>query len=226
MDLPLLITLALVHSIALVSPGPDFAIIIKTASQQTRAAAIACAFGIATAILVHTILSLTGVSVVIARSELAYLSVQVLGACYLAWIGIGALRGAYGSWQRPSVPESAQTSAGDQPHNSLVPMTRRQGFFIGLYTNLLNPKALIFFITLFSALMTPEINIATKTAAAIILFSLSILWFVSLAVLLSKANIQARLQRISPYIDLTTGIVFVVVAASILWQLTLAQTFA
>ncbi|MGL5360483.1 MAG: LysE family translocator, partial [Shewanella sp.] len=92
MDLPLLFTLALIHTVALISPGPDFALMVKIATQQSRAAALAAALGISAAILIHTLCSLTGVSVVIANSQSLYLLVQAIGASYLAWMGYGALR--------------------------------------------------------------------------------------------------------------------------------------
>lgn len=75
MDLSLLLTLALIHAVALVSPGPDFAIMVKIATEQSRSAAVAAAVGISVAIVAHTILSLTGVSLVIKSSHTLYLLV-------------------------------------------------------------------------------------------------------------------------------------------------------
>ena len=62
MDVSLLVTLAVIHCVALVSPGPDFAIMVKIATSQPRNTAIATAAGISVAILAHTILSLTALA--------------------------------------------------------------------------------------------------------------------------------------------------------------------
>lgn len=92
----------------------------------------------------------------------------------------------------------------------------------GLYTNLLNPKALVFFLTLFSALITPSVTPVTKFAAALMLFALSLLWFGFLALMLSKAKVQQKLQRLTPIIDGVIGVIFMSVAVAIVSSLLLA----
>lgn len=234
MDLSLLFTLALIHCVALVSPGPDFAIMVKIATSQPRNTAIATAAGVSVAILAHTILSLTGVSLVIKSSHSLYLLVQLLGASYLAWMGFGALKAAIAFFRKPkrqlkgeeaesSVATEAQANTGDnsqtKAEKSLSP---RQGFMTGLYTNLLNPKALVFFLTLFSALITPSVTPATKVAAALVLFVLSLIWFGFLTLMLSKAKVQQKMQRITPIIDVVIGVIFMSVALAIVSNLLLA----
>ncbi|MCL1090699.1 LysE family transporter [Shewanella profunda] len=231
MDLSLLLTLALIHSIALISPGPDFAIMVKIATQQPRNTAVAAAVGISVAILAHTILSLTGVSLVIKSSHTLYLLVQILGASYLAWMGLGALRAALAifakSKQTAGVNEWAAEGANDSGSAKATAtlaslgtyMSPKQGFLTGFYTNLLNPKALVFFLTLFSALITPSVTVSTKVAAAMLLLFLSLMWFGFLAVMLSKAWVQLKLQRLTPIIDAVIGVIFIAVALAIVSSL-------
>ncbi|EGT3627737.1 LysE family translocator [Morganella morganii] len=227
MDLSLLLTLAVIHSVALISPGPDFAIMVKIATQQSRSTAIAAAVGISIAILAHTILSLTGVSLLIKSSHTLYLLVQIVGASYLAWMGFGALRAGLAILAKRKA--SASTNAGtnvdalsaDVEGAASIAgglggaMSRRQGFLTGLYTNLLNPKALVFFLTLFSALITPSVTTSTKIASAVLLLSLSLAWFGFLAVMLSKEQVQLKLQRLTPIIDAIIGVIFMSVALAI-----------
>lgn len=236
MDFFLLLTLAAIHLVALISPGPDFAIMVKIATQQTRLSAVAAAVGISAAILVHTILSLTGVSLLIKSSHTFYLLVQVLGACYLAWIGFGALRAGVTALLRTKA--NLNTSSGENcaapciaPSNGALKSTARhvkvmspkQSFLTGLYTNLLNPKALVFFLTLFSTLITPSVNLSTKVAASMLLLGLSLLWFIFLAVMLSKPQVQQKLQRLTPMIDTVIGVLFMSVAVAIISSLLLAE---
>lgn len=227
MDLSLLLTLAVIHTVALISPGPDFAIMVKIATQQPRGTAISAAVGISMAILAHTILSLTGVSLLIKSSHTLYLLVQIVGASYLAWMGFGALRAGLAILAKRKA--SASTNAGTKVDALSADvecaasiagglggaMSRRQGFLTGLYTNLLNPKALVFFLTLFSALITPSVTTSTKIAAATLLLSLSLAWFGFVAVMLSKAQVQLKLQRLTPIIDAIIGVIFMSVALAI-----------
>ncbi|PTA49226.1 lysine transporter LysE [Shewanella morhuae] len=227
MDLSLLLTLGVIHTVALISPGPDFAIMVKIATQQRRNTALAAAAGISVAILAHTILSLTGVSLVIKSSHILYLVVQIAGASYLAWMGFSALRSGMAMWRKPfaSVDEAnnnvQETSVYNVSKTRVIPMSQRQGFLTGLYTNLLNPKALVFFLTLFSALITPDVTASTKLVSAVLLFVLSLAWFGLLAVMLSKAQVQLKLQRLTPTIDVVIGVIFISVAVAIVTNLVL-----
>lgn len=207
MDVQLLISLALIHTIALASPGPDFALVVKLSTQENRAVAMASAVGISVAILAHTLLSLTGLSLIIHSSERLFILVQLIGASYLAWMGVGAARAALSHWRVPVALEKIQQSEG---------LSVKKGFLQGLYTNLLNPKALVFFITLFSTLITPQVSLPTKSAAAVLLFTLSVIWFSFIAMVLTKPRIQIKLKRATPVINLLTGCVFISVALVII----------
>lgn len=213
MELQLLLSLAIIHSVALASPGPDFALVVKLASQESRSTAIAAAIGISVAILFHSLLSLTGVSLVIKSSQWLFIAVQLIGASYLGWMGIGAVRSAVMHFKtKLAKTESLQQDAimgTDTVHSRL---SIKQGFLQGLYTNLLNPKAMVFFITLFSALITPDINLITKISAVSIMLILSLLWFIFIALVLSKPVIQQRVKQASPVINLVTGLLFISVA--------------
>ncbi|MCC4831487.1 LysE family transporter [Shewanella sp. 10N.7] len=253
MDFALLSTLAVIHCLALVSPGPDFAIIVKTSTQQTRQTALMCAFGISIAILVHSLLSLLGISLMIQQSEMAYLAVQIIGISYLAYMGFGALSSVLKSFKTHSNPSSANNNAvgEDVADANLEPdiannvksnietantetantknskdstenlnvLTPAKGFRLGLYTNMLNPKALIFFITIFTVLVTPQVTTETKVAAASLLFILSLFWFSFLAIVLTKPVIQHKMAKGSRLIDAITGVIFMGVAITILVSL-------
>ncbi|MCL1058646.1 LysE family transporter [Shewanella gelidimarina] len=216
MELQLLLSLAIIHSVALASPGPDFALVVKMASQESRATAIAAAIGISVAILLHSLLSLTGVSVIIKSSQWLFIAVQLIGASYLGWMGIGAVRSAITHFQTKRAKKDAielgSTITTNAAHNGL---SIKQGFLQGLYTNLLNPKAMVFFITLFSALITPDINLLTKIVAVFIMLILSLIWFIFIALVLSKPTIQQKVKQASPIINLVTGLLFISVAVII-----------
>lgn len=204
MDLTLLASLAVIHSVALASPGPDFALVVKMASQERRVTAVASAVGISIAILLHTLLSLTGVSLLIKSSNTLFIIVQLAGASYLGWMGINAIISTLQNFKARYVEKEMTIT-----FNQLTPT---QGFMQGLYTNLLNPKAMVFFITLFSAMITPEVSLATKVVAAIVLLVLSLIWFVFIALVLSKPSIQQTIRKATPVINLLTGLLFVSVA--------------
>ncbi len=96
-ELSVLLTLAAVFAVALVSPGPDVALVVRTSLHQGRRAGLASALGLACGILLHTTLVLTGVSLLLSRTPVLFAILQALGALYLAWLGVGALRACCGA---------------------------------------------------------------------------------------------------------------------------------
>ncbi|MEN9583797.1 MAG: LysE family translocator [Aeromonas popoffii] len=198
----LFLTIGLIHLVALASPGPDFALILRTSLH--RPTALGAAFGIALAILVHATLSLTGISLLIAEHPWLFMAVKVVGALYLGWLGWGAIKAA---WH--SSAALAFKAGGEQ-------QGWRKGVWNGLATNLLNPKALLFFMGLLAAMVTPQVDGLTRGLLVLELFLLSLVWFGVLAWSLSTPRAQRLLGRIQRPLNLVTGLLFGAVSLSIL----------
>ena len=126
-------------------------------------------------------------------------------------MGFGSVKDARQHWK-------AKISV-DNNQLKLNQLTPKQGFMQGLWTNLLNPKAIVFFIILFSAMITPEVSLLTKLSATVIMLVLSLIWFVFIALILSKPVIQQRVQKAAPAINLFTGTVFIAVSSAIMYNL-------
>lgn len=87
-NLALIGTVTLVHLLAVMSPGPDFIMVMKNALTYSRKAGIWTAIGIATGISVHVFYSLAGLAFIIAQSILLFNTFKLLGAAYLIYLGI------------------------------------------------------------------------------------------------------------------------------------------
>ncbi|MCR9938700.1 LysE family translocator [Vibrio antiquarius] len=207
----ILLTLASIHFIALMSPGPDFALVVQNATRHGRQTGLYIALGLSVGILLHSLFSLTGVSYLVHQHPLLYSVLQLLGGSYLLYLGIGALRGVIATIKNP---------LSDQPskNSNLVIGNKCQAFTKGFATNILNPKALVFFVSLMSSLVPVGMSVTGKGIAMVILFGLSLLWFSSLAWMLSTQRLQTRLQQAGIYIDGLCGVVFTLVGSSILVQ--------
>lgn len=198
----LFLTIGVIHLVALASPGPDFALILRT--SQHRPTALGAALGIAFAILLHATLSLTGISLLIAEHHWLFMAVKMVGALYLGWLGWVALMAA---WQGTS--EQAFKAGGER-------IGWRKGIQSGLATNLLNPKALLFFMGLLAAMVTPQVDGLTRALLVIELFLLSLIWFGMLAWSLSTVRAQRLLSQVQRPLNLVTGLLFGTVSLSIL----------
>lgn len=211
-EITILATLATVHFIALMSPGPDFALVVQNATRYGRQTGLYIALGLSCGILLHSILSLTGVSYLVHQQPTLFALVQIAGGSYLFYLGYGALKATWINWQ----DEPASTTHIDAPQ--LLLSNKRQAFSRGFATNILNPKALVFFVSLMSSLVPATMSLSGKGAALAILWILSLAWFSFLAWALSTQQMQRKLQAITLYIDGLCGVIFSLIGAGILWQ--------
>lgn len=203
----ILLTLATVHFVALMSPGPDFALVVQNATRFGRQTGFYIALGLSLSILLHAIFSITGISFLIQQHPLLFSILQSAGGGYLLYLGIGALKSTFANWRNKADISHAP---------ELLLSNKRQAFVKGFLTNLLNPKALVFFASLMSSLIPIQMSLQGKGIALMIVWSLSLLWFGGLAWLLASPKLQQKMVNAGRYIDLVCGIFFVVLGGFIL----------
>ena len=113
------------------SPGPDIAFILGQTAKGGPRAGFAAMFGIWTGAFMHVLLAALGLSAILATSATAFSIVKWVGAAYLIWLGIKALRSTGGSFV---------ADVGER--RSFARKIFRQGIFVSA----LNPKVAIFFL--------------------------------------------------------------------------------
>tara|TARA_Y100000389_G_scaffold56635_2_gene52581 strand:+ start:887 stop:1492 length:606 start_codon:yes stop_codon:yes gene_type:complete len=123
---------AIAHLLAVMSPGPDTAIIFQQSFAKGRNSGILTALGIGFGIFLHCLLAISGISILLYSTEEARFIIKILGASYLIYVGFQSLL-----LQDASEPKT-RTTIFTHP------------FLIGLITNILNIKAFLFTVSLFS----------------------------------------------------------------------------
>ncbi|WP_266168359.1 homoserine/threonine efflux transporter [Dyella subtropica] len=194
----LFLTIAIVHLIALISPGPDFFFVSQAAVSRSRRQALFGVIGITLGMVAWSALALLGLQLLLHR--LVWLSqlMAVAGGFYLAWMGVKMLRGA---WHAPAA-ESAVTA---QVERSDLATLRA-----GLLTNLANPKAVVYFGSVFSALIGDSVNAATRWGLWTLVVAETFLWFTLVAAFFALPAMRRGYLRLSRWIDGVAGAVFVV----------------
>jgi RhtB (resistance to homoserine/threonine) family protein len=194
---------AVVHLLAVASPGPDFAIVVKQSLTHGRRTAIWTSIGIGTGILLHITYSLLGVGLLIRSSVLWFSIVKYAGAAYLAWIGLQALR---------AKPRTDQTN-GPKP-----PATPRPhgAFMTGFLTNAVgNPKATLFFLALFTVVIDPHTPRLIQGAYGVWMAVATAGWFSFVSVAFSHEPVRRRFLRQVHWIDRALGGLFLAFALSL-----------
>lgn len=206
-EFAILATLAGVHMIALLSPGPDFALVLQNATRYGRATGLAIALGLSLSILAHTILSITGISLLVHQHPQLFMWVQVAGGSVLMYLGLSAIKGLLAATAPVQTANDAPAVRG-----------QKQAFWKGVLTNLFNPKALVFFISLMSTLVPASMSASGKAMAVAVVFLLSLGWFSSLAWLLSGSRVQQVLTKVAPIIDGLCALLFLLLGGAVVWQ--------
>ena len=161
---------SIAHFIALTSPGPDTAIIIRQVTLHGRKSGFIAALGIGFGISVHCFLAISGISLFILSNDLYKLLISIFGSSYLIYLSIMMLK--------TSKNIASSNSEDYKPLNS---------FATGFITNIFNIKAFIFFVSLFTILIESIDGIYFYLYP--IYFSItSCLWFVLVSYMLSLKN--------------------------------------
>ncbi|MDC0612145.1 LysE family translocator [Vibrio sp.] len=210
-EVSILATLATIHFIALMSPGPDFALVVYNSTRQGKSTGIAIAFGLSLGILTHSILSIAGISLLVHQHPLWFAVIQILGGSYLLYLGYGALASVY------SRQKQQNESSASHEQKTIRLNSHSEAISRGFLTNILNPKALVFFISLMSTLVPVGMSLEGKLMALFILWSLAFIWFALLAWLLSTRKMQNLIQSAAKYIDGICGLIFSLIGITILF---------
>ena len=175
-----LIALGLFHWVMLMSPGPDFLMMLRVAFNHPVKVGFGLAAGIAVAILWHSALVVYAGQPLMAWLPTLQVWLPWLCGGYLVWI---ALQG----WRRLSVPVLS--------HKDANGITVRSAFIQGLLCNLLNPKAYLYFVSLMTGVLSAQMPDWFKQALVAEFTLLALLWFALLALILRLPAVQKRLQR-------------------------------
>ncbi|ODT50824.1 LysE family translocator [Devosia sp. 63-57] len=194
--------LMLAFGINAVIPGADFAMVLRQSVVHGRRAALFTSAGVATSILVHGSYTLLGVGVLVGQSLLAFNILKWAGAAYLVWLAIAALRSP--PPQPPSIAEGGESPRGDMA-----------AFALGFLTNLLNPKAVLFFLALFTSLVSVHtagnVKVIYVASMSIMLFA----WFALVSVFFTTHSVRQGFFRVGRWFNRVTGITFLALAVRV-----------
>lgn len=198
-------TLGTIMLLGAMSPGPDFAMVTKNSLLYSRKAGIYTTLGIVAAICIHMTYCILGLAVIIQQSTLLFYTIRYLGAVYLIYLGIMLLRSH--SIRAINIEQRASTKNTITNFNAF-----KQGFFC----NLLNPKATLFFLTLFGTLIAHQ-SVIKNLAYALEILIIALMWFSFLSFALSHPLIVNFLNRSIKNIERALGLLLIGLAIFIVF---------
>lgn len=195
--------IAVAHFFAVASPGPDFAIVLKQSVQRGRTNALWTSAGVALGILVHVTYCLLGVAILLSQSEAAFNALKYVAGAYLAYMGIQALRA-----KANTDPQSVNN---EQSQAESYGLALRRGFLV----NALNPKATLFFLSLFTLVISAETPSVVQAFYGGYMAVATWLWFSFLSIILSKNSVRAFFHKAGHWFDRGIGIILIALAVRV-----------
>ena len=185
--------LVVLMATASASPGPDFVVAVRNSILYSRRTGIVTAVGFGLGVAVHVGYSLAGIAALIAQSVALFTVVKYAGAVYLIWMGWKALR------SRGAAPPANAGEAGAARLSDLAAL--RMGFL----TNLLNPKATLFFLAVFTQLVRPDVPFPVQLLYGLTCVAIVTTWFILVATVLTDPRVRAPFIRLSKWVDRLCG---------------------
>lgn len=201
------IMISIVHFLAVISPGPDFAIIIRQSVSFGRKTAVITSLGIAAGISVHIAYTLLGIGFIISQSPNLFMVMKLIGAAYITYISIALLR---------SKAKCAESSAIEIDTND---NNHKKAFTLGFMTNVLNPKVTIFFLAIFTTVVSADTPIFMQSIyGAWIIFTTG-LWFIIVSFFFSHQKVRDKFVTHGYLFERLMGVVLLFFAAKIVFDL-------
>ncbi len=192
------IMIASAHFMALLSPGPDFFLILQSSLRLSKKYAISLCCGIAAANGLYIFLAIAGLEV-LRDNELVSLWLKILGGMYLIYIGVCLVLAP-----KRNVTDTSNSRSIDKPflhHESLLTQ-----FFIGCVSALLNPKNGIFYLSLFTVMVGVETPLLLRALYGVWMFAIVLLWDVTLVMLMGSKRVKETFNHYVYIVEKISGL--------------------
>jgi len=188
--------------LAVLSPGPDFALVLKQSITHGKKTSIYTSIGIGLGISVHIIYTILGTGLIISKSIILFNIIKFLGAAYLIYIGYKLLKA-------PSI------NTKESFHKTTESMSNKKAFVLGFLCNALNPKATLFFLSLFTVIVSIDTPLLVQSIYGITCIFITTAWFVLLSIILSSKKVRAFFNNFGDWFNKTIGLTLIFIGIKV-----------
>ncbi|MGP6460613.1 LysE family translocator [Pseudomonas parakoreensis] len=196
------LALATIHFLAVVAPGPDFAVTIRQSVRFGRLVGICTALGIGAGISVHVLYTLLGVGALMHTTPWLLTVAKVIGGAYIFYLGISLIR------SKPKSTLEGENNT-DEP---LVAQSLFKAFSTGFLTNATNPKATLFFLAIFTTIISASTPLNIQALYGVWMCLVNALWFVIVALFFSSSRVRSLFMRMGHWFERSMGVILILFA--------------
>ena len=186
--------------LVMVSPGPDMVLVLRNTFVGGRRAGLQTSMGILSGNLIHISYCMLGIGLLISQSILAFSAFKYAAAAYLIYLGIISFR---------SGPKTLDTNRveGLRPH--------RRWFVQGFVNNLLNPKGTLFYLGVFTVVITPETSASAKLLLIVIMMLVRASFWLFFVYTLDRPSIRELVDRSQQTVNRILGVLLVLLGVRV-----------
>ncbi len=189
MDITAISAAAVMFILGATSPGPSLAVVLRNTMIGGRSRGLACAVGHGIGFGFYAVSVVFGLVVIMENNPDVFTLMQIIGGLFLLYLGIGMIR---------SEATVIVQSEG-----------KREGFFEGFFIAFLNPKIAVFMLAVLSSVLDPSMSNDTKWIIAGMGMTIDTVWYVIVALLLSKSTILTKIEQNQRSLNVATGVLMI-----------------
>ena len=197
-----ILTIAAIHLVACLSPGPDIFLVVFNSMRHGWRTGVVTTLGILCGVSLHISLGLTGVSYLITRGQVFERVLSLAGGSWLIYLGIKGLISCWRWAAEATEPDQAQ----EGPDEIRFHDAWTQGFFV----NVLNPKAMLFFLSLFSVMLGPDLPLEIRMASGGVMVFVQAIAFSLVAFLVDRPRFKSSWKHLQLWLEVGISVILLV----------------
>ena len=197
-----LIAVATITVLAVISPGPDFAMVTRNSYAFGSRIGLFSALGIACGVQVHVFYTMFGIAVIIVESPTLFMAMKIIGASYLIFLGY------------KSLTNKTKLTFGETSNIAPSPTA---AFRMGFLTNALNPKTMLFVIATYTQVVQPDSPLSLNFAYGLFMSAAHWIWFSIVALFFAAPAMRKRILERQGVVDKGIGIALIALGASLVF---------
>jgi RhtB (resistance to homoserine/threonine) family protein len=201
--------IASIHLLAVMSPGPDFVMIVKNSLVYNKKTGVFSALGLSLGICVHILYCLLGIGLIISKSIVLFSAIKFIGAGYLIFIGYKSLRAKSQIVSESINLPCRQTGRHATQQAGNIELSVLEAIKQGFLTNVFNPKATLFFLAIFTQVLDPKTPLYIEIIYGLEMVFATFAWFAFVASVLSVSKIKSKFQKIQSKVEKVAGVAMI-----------------
>ncbi|EPL9568125.1 LysE family translocator [Providencia rettgeri] len=197
-----ILAVATITILAVISPGPDFAMVTRQSYTYGIKTGLLCALGIAIGVQVHVFYTIFGITLIIMSSSTLFLAVKLMGVFYLVYIGVNSFT------NKTKIAINSTTT-------QLI--SNFSAFKTGFLTNALNPKTMFFVVSVYSQVIQAGNPTWLNLGYGVFISFVHLIWFSLIALFFASPSIRNKVLSYQAVMDKTIGALLVLLGISLLF---------